>query len=391
MIQIDAPLTVASFLQRLGRTGRRADTVANALLLTTRRDAFLQALGLLLAWEDGYVEPLDPPPLPLHLVVQQLLAVVLQEGGVGRHLWHEWLGDPFVLGEDVADAIPELTDSLLDRDYLFEDNGLLGIGAEGQRRFGGRHFLDLMAVFTDPPTLTVLAGRREIGRVPARLLMLEDRRSRNLLLAGRDWRVRHVDWRQGVVHAEPAMERGSVQWFSEPRALSFALCQAIKRVLSGEDLLRTTVSRRAAALLRQLREEFWWLSDEPLTFLTRDAPNRRLLWTFAGMHINTWLITALDDLSDQAVAGDLHIRLAAQASPVEVRERLKGVRCEDLHLADRAADGAIERLKFGDALPEAHARLMVERRFRDDAAVQMVAKWPVRLVGQSATAEGAGA
>src|SRR5699024_11044513 len=71
--QLDAPGRVASFLQRLGRTGRRAGSRRNTLFLATDDDALLRTAGLLLLWSRGYVEPVIPPPSPRHLVVQQLL------------------------------------------------------------------------------------------------------------------------------------------------------------------------------------------------------------------------------------------------------------------------------------------------------------------------------
>ncbi|GAA2454054.1 hypothetical protein GCM10010405_42360 [Streptomyces macrosporus] len=93
VIQIDSPTTVASFLQRIGRTGRRADTVRNCLFLTTDEDTLLQAAGLLLLWGRGWVEPVTAPPEPRHLVAQQLLAVTLQEHKLGDRMWHEqWNG-----------------------------------------------------------------------------------------------------------------------------------------------------------------------------------------------------------------------------------------------------------------------------------------------------------
>ncbi|MFD6811873.1 DEAD/DEAH box helicase, partial [Streptomyces anthocyanicus] len=93
VIQIDSPSTVASFLQRIGRTGRRTGTSRNCLFLATRPDALLQAAGLLTLWSRGWVEPVTPPPSPRHLVAQQLLAVTLQEHRLGDRLWPEqWNG-----------------------------------------------------------------------------------------------------------------------------------------------------------------------------------------------------------------------------------------------------------------------------------------------------------
>ena len=84
VIQVNAPLTVAAFLQRLGRSGRRAGTVRNCLFLALDEDQFLLAAGLLLAWGRGFVEPVAAPPEPRHIVAQQLLALCLQEGRVGE-------------------------------------------------------------------------------------------------------------------------------------------------------------------------------------------------------------------------------------------------------------------------------------------------------------------
>src|SRR4029453_18528845 len=43
IIQIDSPRTVASFLQRLGRTGRRPGSQRNCLFLATDRQSLVQA------------------------------------------------------------------------------------------------------------------------------------------------------------------------------------------------------------------------------------------------------------------------------------------------------------------------------------------------------------
>ncbi len=75
VIQIDAPPAVAAFLQRLGRTGRRAGTRRNCLFLATSEGAFLRTLGLLELWSQGYVEPVIPPQKPYLILGQQIMAL----------------------------------------------------------------------------------------------------------------------------------------------------------------------------------------------------------------------------------------------------------------------------------------------------------------------------
>lgn len=64
VIQINAPFSVASFLQRIGRTGRRAGSVRNCLFLALDEGSLLRAAALLLLWGRGWVEPVTPPPSP---------------------------------------------------------------------------------------------------------------------------------------------------------------------------------------------------------------------------------------------------------------------------------------------------------------------------------------
>jgi very-short-patch-repair endonuclease len=91
VIQIDAPRTVGSFLQRLGRTGRRQGALRNCLFLATNDNALLRAGAIILLWEAGFVETVLPPKHPLHLFAQQL--PLIAELTASGFRWQTWLGE----------------------------------------------------------------------------------------------------------------------------------------------------------------------------------------------------------------------------------------------------------------------------------------------------------
>ena len=383
VIQIDAPGTVAGFLQRLGRTGRRSGTTANTLFLTTSEDTLLSSLGLLTAWESGFVEPLVPPAQPLHLLAQQLLALVLQEGGVGRNTWLDWLGDPCILGEDVAARAGRLVDHMLAEEILFEDGGVLGIGTVGEKRFGRRNFLDLMAVFTDPPTMRVLAGRVELGTVHSSVLTLEpgEGAAPVLLLGGRSWQIADVDWRRRVVQVVPAKARGKARWLGNGRSLGFDIAQAIKRVLAGHDPEHVQLSQRTTTQLARLRNDHRWVNEGD-TVVVENPDGRVSWWTFAGSLANVWLSLAVGDLRDRHVQNDpLEIRLAHGTTTEQVRDRLDKMELGSLQLSDQVVEGALENLKFHEAIPDKLAQQVIRERFRADKALAHVRRQPVRARG----------
>lgn len=215
--------SVAAFLQRLGRSGRRSETTRNALLLTTSDPALLRAASILLRWSEGYVEPIIPPPDPLHLAAQQLLALALQDSGTGRYTWVRRLGYPFILGPRVEALVPEIVDHLLSEGYLDDQGGILGIGNEAESAFGRKHLLELLSVFTSPPVLSVRHDRNEIGLVPDEALLARPPGAAAggaavLALGGRSWLVLHVDRlpdRSGGTDERP--RRGAMdRWRSAP-------------------------------------------------------------------------------------------------------------------------------------------------------------------------------
>ena len=187
VVQIDAPRTVSAFLQRMGRTGRRLRTTRNCLFLATSDEAFLETIGIARLWDEGFVEPITPPPLPLHLLAQQVMALILQQGGLGRREWRDWIGRAFreIPEEEAAETIGYMLASGI----LSIDNGILGMGRRGEAVFSGRNFLELVSAFTTPLLLTVRHGASELGQIDPTIFRETDNASPNLLLAGRSWKV----------------------------------------------------------------------------------------------------------------------------------------------------------------------------------------------------------
>jgi ATP-dependent Lhr-like helicase len=360
VVQIDSPSTVASFLQRIGRTGRRAGTVRNCLFLTTRKDTLLQAAGLLLLWSRGWVEPVLPPPEPRHLVAQQLLAVTLQQHKLGDQLWdQQWNGlAPF--DRSAAPILRHLTEE----GFLDNDGGLLFVGPEAERRFGRRHFIELTASFTAPPQFTVLSGRTEIGRTDPSVLTEDRPGPRRLLLGGRSWQVTYIDWLRKRVFVEPADGGGVAKWMNGGIAgLSYALTRAMREVLLGEDP-PVSLTRRAERCLAEQRESDASDTVHPGgTLITRVGADVRW-WTWAGYRANATLTATLQSVTDPLQRPtDCWLRLREDLTPAAWRAARESVG-GNLVLPD-VDPRAVRGLKFSAALPERLAVATVASRLAD--------------------------
>lgn len=97
---------------------------------------------------------------------------------------------------------------------LFEEAGILGIGTEGEARYGRKNFLEVFSVFLSPPLFQVYHGRNEIGQVHEESFRRGSDEPILLSLGGRGWKVTHMDWTRRRAYVEPAESPGRSRWLA---------------------------------------------------------------------------------------------------------------------------------------------------------------------------------
>lgn len=380
VIQIDAPATVSSFLQRMGRTGRRPGSSRNCLFLCTDEDALLQAAALTKLWSDGYLEPIEPPAEPYHILAQQLMALCLQEGGVGRREWRGWLQGVRAFHMMPARQVDEVVDWMVAEGILSDAEGILWLGRKGEEEFGRKNFLDLFSVFMSPPLFAVRHGRQELGFVDQTTFLSRQDGPRVLLLSGRAWRVTHLDWNRRVAHVEATDAMGRSRWRGPGPPLGFALSQAIRQLLTGEEV-SPRWSQRASSRLEGLRQDYAFVHAEGSTVLYH-SPSGIEWWTFAGTRANATLAGELSRRSAVSVDFDalsIQVKGTQLQSAVEAMVRELSTQVPTT-LTAAIDEAAVDGLKFSQCLPKELALAILATRLRDVAAIQAVLSQPLRLV-----------
>jgi len=285
VIQLDAPATVSSFLQRMGRSGRRAGSRRNCLFLVTTPQALLLTVGVVEKWSQAWVEESRPPPEPWNVVAQQALAMTLEQGQAPRVELMEMLGRalPELLPLDFAILLMEL----IAKAYLFEPaQGLLQAGPTCEADFGRSHYRDLLVVFTGAVLLSAKHGNADVGYIDPSVLTGDDEEKR-IMLAGMSWVVRSVDWRRRTAWLEPVGSGGEARWTGGLRSIGSEVAGAIRLVLERGEIAAGVLSRRARAELNELRETI--PLGSPGATVIAQANGRCRMWAFAGMVANRTL------------------------------------------------------------------------------------------------------
>jgi ATP-dependent Lhr-like helicase len=389
VVQVDAPQTVSAVLQRLGRTGRRGGP-ASMTFVPTNGEQLALAIALLMLHRRGWVEPLVPPWRPFPILAQQILATILQHGGIARTDLVASLSTNAAFARITLPEIDAIVDHLLSEDVLETIDGSLGLGETGERRYGHRSFMDLASVFTSSQSVTVQCGDREIGTLDRWFIddMLARDRS-SFLLSGQAWDV--VSWPDaGSILAVREAPRAEAPLFMGGGVvLGFEVMQAIRTVLATTTDVSETLplgislsdsTRQAIDALRR--------ASEPQRLALQSSPIVQdgaywICYTYAGLRANRLLADLLfQPLGETAIVTNTSIKIRSKTFAIEAfSESLRSLASSEAMTA--AVDGmqTIPRVetKFDELVsPDEFAAFARERAY-DLSGATTIAKRGVRV------------
>jgi ATP-dependent Lhr-like helicase len=361
VIQIDAPATVSSFLQRMGRTGRRAGGRRSCLFLCTNNDALMLAMGICQLWGEGWVEAAYPPPEPWAIMAQQAMALMLERAQWARRDLIRLLSECFP--ESNVQDIAGLIDYMLHLGFFVESEGVLQIGPATEKNYGRAHYKDLLASFSGAQLLLGRFGSVEVGFVDP-MMLAGDKENRLILLAGKSWHITDVDWKRQTVWLEPAKEGGKARWTGSGRTLSREIAQGIFRALvtesEDEDTAKHVVtSKRARRQIEEIREFIPDTCSALVQLIQKSEPGGARLWTFGGTRANRTVAKQIRSVVEvkriDALGIDLKTPLDSKAMSADLL--ISGLE----FLADEIKERA-KPIKFSACLPEPLLVRIIRRR-----------------------------
>jgi ATP-dependent Lhr-like helicase len=296
VLQAEAPETVGSFLQRMGRTGRRPGQAANTTFFCETTDGVLQAIALIELAKSGWVESVAINDRCWPVLIHQLLAMALAGDGV-----------PVEQARSHLESVPDFQgvergefDRLLEwmrhDQSLLLVSGRLVIGPKAERQFGRRNFRELYAVFSSPQSYTVQTSTgRALGSLNQDFVdRLVDGVS-CFLLSGRAWTVLHIQHDDRRILVESAPRGRQPTWGGYlPLFLGHTVCQKILDVLTCSEEY-AYLSAPAAEVLAAKRSEYAHVLAALVGGIEVEDQEVRW-WTYAGGVINSTLRYALNAL-----------------------------------------------------------------------------------------------
>ena len=256
--QIDAPWTVSSFLQRMGRTGRRElppemwfvmredEPEARAMLPSTVPWKLLQGIALVqLYLEERWCEPPRLDRLPYSLLYHQTMSTLASCGELSPRALADRVLRLHYFHRVTQEDFKVLLRHLIKTDHIQQtEQGGLIVGLAGERVVNSFKFY---GVFQENEEYTVRCESQELGAV-----VLPPPVGEKLAIAGHVWLVLDVDHKRHLVYCEQV--KGSIPaYFGQcPGDLHTKILGRMRQVLR-EEKRYPYLMKNAVARLEQAR------------------------------------------------------------------------------------------------------------------------------------------
>ena len=316
VLQINTPHTVSSFLQRMGRTGRREGTVSNTTFFIAEDKYFLQALAIIELARDGFVESVKTNDTAWHLLLHQIMALCLERGGFDRDEPRKLLGKASCFVRISSESFDRFMDFLISKDLLHDDGRTVSMGLAAEKAFGRHNFMELYSVFSTPQEFEVIGVSGDvIGSLEWSFLekLLENEAS--FYLAGQAWTVERIEWKRKSVFVVRAPAGKIPKWGSmSPGFLGYDVCRKMRDLLVSSDELPYLHNDARAYLVALRADKQGYLAS---AFAPIAHDHKGILWhTYAGGYVNTSIRYALKiELGIEAQATDEFIKISSEQLP----------------------------------------------------------------------------
>jgi len=283
--QIGPAPSVASLRQRLGRSGRRkgepailrgycleAEITPDTPLSDQLREGLVQAISQIRLLVQGWYEPPRIGGMHLSTLIQQLLSLIAQYGGItAPQAWSALCGTGVFTGISKAE-FAELLRGLGEKEVVMQDStGLLLHGALGEKLVNHYSFY---AAFTSDEEFRVVSGGRTLGSVPVSRPLAE---GSYIIFAGRRWQVVGLHPSEKLIEVIPA-KGGKPPLFEGMGGKVHNRVRAEMRAVLSDAAPVSFVNQEAAQLLAEGRSAYARL----------DLDNKSVIQFGSEVRIFTW-------------------------------------------------------------------------------------------------------
>ncbi|MGG4507874.1 DEAD/DEAH box helicase [Heyndrickxia sporothermodurans] len=291
VLQLDSPYSVSSFLQRMGRTGRRKGSVGHFVFFPTQEEKLVISIAILNLAMKGWVENVQVTKKSFDLMFHQILMLSLAYMGINKELAFKILNKSYPFSAISQKDYYELLNHMIEEQFIQIERDNIFINSETEKKFGRSNFMELYTTFETNKEFTVRFKNRTIGSLERWYVnALGD--EFQFTLAGAHWQTLKIDYERSIVYVEEAKHSLPPRWMSDSRFFSYELAQEILKIVTAKENYKFLNSNELLVLSRY-REELRMSGLQDNTLIIEERKDGYIFTTYAGNQVNYTLANSI--------------------------------------------------------------------------------------------------
>lgn len=281
VVQIDATHSIASLIQRVGRSGRREGKASNLYLYSTDRWSLLQSLACWLLYSEQYIEPIQIIEKPYDVLVHQILSIVKGSSGLYLNELLAKIAANSTFSNISENDVKEIIEHLQEIDFLEKLGHEYIIGVEGEKVVNHK---DFYSMFHTPTFFKVSSQGVKIGELP---LSPQIKENENIFLSAKIWKIKYVDYEMNKIEVIRTNDGKKPIFFGGGADTAHRIREKMLEVLFS-NVQYEFLDKVGQLILDDMRSEFSVFSVNNFEFQRplMISNNNLELFSFAGSKIN---------------------------------------------------------------------------------------------------------
>lgn len=281
VVQIDATHSIASLIQRVGRSGRREGKASNLYLYSTDRWSLLQSLACWLLYSEQYIEPIQIIEKPYDVLVHQILSTVKGSSGLYLNELLAKIAANSTFSNISENDVREIIEHLQEIDFLEKLGHEYIIGVEGEKVVNHK---DFYSMFHTPTFFKVSSQGVKIGELP---LSPQIKENENIFLSAKIWKIKYVDYEMNKIEVIRTNDGKKPIFLGDGADTAHRIREKMLQVLFS-NVQYEFLDKVGQLILDDMRTEFSVFSVNNFEFQRplMNSNNNLELFSFAGSKIN---------------------------------------------------------------------------------------------------------
>lgn len=366
VVQIDATHSIASLIQRVGRSGRKEGESSNLFLYATNEWSLLQSVACWLLYKEGFIEPPQKNEKPYDILVHQALSITKGHSGIKLSDLTNQLKQNSAFEKIEISEIEEILNHLISIDFLEKIQHEVIIGIEGERIVNSR---DFYSVFKTEENFKVVNAGNTIGEIPFSPQIIEDE---NILLAAKIWKIKFVDHKAKKIEVAPAKDGKKPMFFGGGATIHQRIREKMFEVLyAGNDY--DFLDQPSTDEISGMRKDFSVFNiqnvqtERPLLITEKYIQ----LFTFTGTQINRTIQLLLNVVKIKNHLNDSSSSFEIEIPELELRSKWSSLLLAfseiDTHISNllQTSPALLDFSKWGNYLPECYKVKLIKDKYFD--------------------------